>query len=134
MRSSGIKKYDRGVAISEKHTRHDCCASRSFIHLREVNTPCLCSTFLLLVCLTRTLALIDASWLSAGVSKMSYLPAIEARALRRRGPRNRGSGITLRLLWPIVLRPWNVLLRTWPWYHQLLHWSRVGWPGRCWIH
>src|SRR6266508_6593059 len=114
MKSSGNEKYDCSIAIGEKHTRHDCCASRSFIHLREVNTPCLCSTSLLLVCLTRTLALIDASWLSAGISKMSYLPATEARALRRRGPRHRGSGIPLRLLWPIVLRQWNVLLRTWP--------------------
>src|SRR6266540_6517266 len=133
MRCSGVKKYKSRVAIDKERTRHDGCTGWNFKNLCEVYAPCLNCSFLLLVCLTCTLALIDASWLSARLSEVAGSSTVVTGILSELcWRRSRSSGVPLGLRWPIVLRPLNILglARS---RHQLSSWWLVRRPGGYWV-
>src|SRR5438128_9214980 len=64
------KSITVGWPLTRNATRHDGCTGWNFRNLCEVYASCLNGSSLLLVCMTQTLALIDAPWLSARLGEV----------------------------------------------------------------
>src|SRR6266508_3188822 len=128
------------MAIDKECTRHDGCTGFNFRNLCEVYASCLNGSFLLLVGLIGTVSLcrlrcrIDVSGLRAVAGEVAWLAVVETGVLGKRClRRSRSSGIPLLRRWPIVLRPLDILLLSWPNHHFLLPLGLESRPGRCLI-
>src|SRR6266540_4332607 len=140
MRCSRVEKYNSRVAIDKERTRHDGCTGWNFRNLCEVYAPCLNGSFLLLVGLIGVVSLhglwcrIDVSGLRAVAGEVAWIAAVETGVLGKQClRRSRSSGIPLLRRWPIILRPLDILLLSWPNSHSLLPLGLENRPGRCLI-
>src|SRR5438132_2248722 len=108
MRCSRVKKYNNRVAIGKERTRHHRCSGWNVRNLQAVDASSLVGSFLL-ICPSRALSRLEASWLRALSKKVSYFSTVEAWVLRSLSLGwSWCSDILLRR--PIVLRPQGVLL------------------------